>query len=299
MTTSPNVLNTGIALIVSSEWISAATPDGIHIEEIVMIGDNLLTGCPLGESMADHPLEYELMMTSYTQLGQEFSDDVDHLDAFVPSGVEENQLGFDLQIPYLKGIAFQFKRPKNDSPRRFSVRYSNQDPPRQLDRMRNWELMFGPRAAFYALPLVVSHDDLSKTLRRTVYVPASVIDTRASVIRIPEGYVEDGELRSSSPIEVYCSRPSDTSDNHTTTIAAADVFGWKGLKKAIWGCLAGFRMRWNGESVFEDYDDEYYWYPRPDDNLDEDPLEVSTRAERFVEARAPILTRIGAQHPFA
>ena len=169
--------------------------------------------------MADHPLEYELMMTSYTQLGQALSGEVDHLDAFVPSGVEEKQLGFDIQIPYLKGIAFQFKRPKNDALRRFTVRYSNQDPPRQLDRMRNWELKFGQGAAFYALPLVVSHDDLSWTLRRTAYIPASVIDKHASVIRVPEGYVEDGEVRGSSPIEVYCSDPSNTSRNYTTRVS--------------------------------------------------------------------------------
>ncbi|WP_128081476.1 hypothetical protein [Haloferax sp. ATB1] len=102
--------------------------------------------------MADRPLESELMMSIYTQIGQDFADGVDYLDAFVPSGVEESELGFDIQIPYLKGIAFQFKRPKDSNPRRFSIRYSRQSPPRQLDRMKNWALKFGDFASFYALP---------------------------------------------------------------------------------------------------------------------------------------------------
>lgn len=251
--------------------------------------------------MADHPIEYELMMSSYTQMGQEFSDEdgVNHLDAFVPSGVEENELGFDIQIPYLKGIAFQFKRPKNDSPRRFSVRYSNQEPPRQLDRMLNWDLKFGPNAAFYALPLVVAHKNLSRTLHRTVYLPASKIDEYASIVRVPEGYVEDGEVNGTSDIEVYCSYPDDTSYNYTTTISPADVFGWKELKKEVVECRAGFRMRADGESLYADYGDEHDWYPRFDENLDQDTPDVPTGAERFVEARAPLLTRMGGQKPFA
>jgi hypothetical protein len=249
--------------------------------------------------MADRPLEYELMMTSYTQLGREFSDDVDHLDAFVPSGIEENQLGFDIQVPYLKGIAFQFKRPKNASPRRFRVRYSNQDPPRQLDRMQNWELKFGPNAAFYALPLVTAHENLSQTLHRTIFIPASAIHPRASVIRIPERYVEDGEITSRSSIEVYCSHPNETSRSFTTSIAAADVYGWNELKEAIQACESGFKMRWDGSSCYKNYHDDHRWYPRPDDNWDEELPKVSTHAERFVEARAPLLTRLGTERPFA
>jgi hypothetical protein len=261
----------------------------------------LLVKSPSTGAMADRPLEYELMMTSYTQLGREFSDDVDHIDAFVPLGIEESELGFDIQIPYLKGIAFQFKRPKSGSPRRFRVRYSDQDPPRQLDRMRNWELKFGPNAAFYALPLVVDHGELSETLHRTEYIPASSTDEKASVIRVPDGYIKTGEVSSTSPIEVYCSSPIDSSRSYTHEIPAADVLGWKGFKRAIETCEAGFKMRWDNTSRFEQYHDDHGWFPRQEKNFDVniEQIEVSTHADRFVEARAPLLTRIGSKHAFA
>ena len=130
---------------------------------------------------------------------------------FVPSGVEESALGFDMQIQDLKGIAMQFKRPENSTPRKFRVRYSNQDPPRQLDRMRNWELKFGPNAAFYALPLVVDHDDITETLDRTVFIPASSIDELASIIRVPDSYIEGGEQVGGGSVTTYCSHPNDWS----------------------------------------------------------------------------------------
>jgi hypothetical protein len=167
--------------------------------------------------------------------------------------------------------------------------------------MRNWELKFGPNAAFYALPLVVDHGELSETLHRTVYIPASSIDEKASVIKVPDGYVKTGEVSSTSPIEVYCSSPIDSSRSYTHEIPAADALGWKGLKRAIETCEAGFKMRWGNISRFEQYHDDHEWFPRQEENLDVsiEQIEVSTHAERLVEARAPLLTRIGSKHAFA
>lgn len=245
--------------------------------------------------MADRPIEYELMMSAYTQIGRDLADSTSHLDAYVPSGAEENDLGFDIQIPYLKGIVFQFKRPKGDDPRRFGVRYSEQDPPRQLDRMLNWGLKFGDHAAYYAFPLVVNHDDLSETLHRTAFIPATEIHPMASVVRVPEGYIQNGEQQGHATVTVYCSDPDNTSQNCTRDIAPSAVVGWKGLKRRISQCDAGFRMRWANDPYYNQYHDGHLWYPRENDEIAQSDV---SRASRFIESRSPMFTRIGSSDAF-
>lgn len=243
--------------------------------------------------MADRPLESELMMTTYTQLGRDLSDHVDHLDVFVPSGIEESELGFDIQLPNLKGLVLQFKRPYEDSPRRFYIRYSNQNPPRQLDRMRNWELLFGPNAAYYSFPLVITHDDLGETLQNIAFLRASELDSDASVVRIPGDYIVDGYCVGTDPIEIYCSDPNDTSVNRTTTIPSDAVLGWLDLKKAVGNCTAAFRMRRGGESYYYQYMDDYKWYPK-----EQPDIQIESMSEWFVEAGGPFFTRLGTKGSF-
>ncbi len=245
--------------------------------------------------MADRPLESELMMTAYSQLGQDLSDHISHLDAFVPSGIEENDLGFDIQIPYLKGLVFQFKRPKPDDPRRFTLRYSEQRPPRQLDNMRNWETKYGPSAAFYALPLVVDHDDLGKTLQKTAFVPASEFDSWASVARVPADYIEQGERVQDEPVDIYCSDPYDTSDSYTDSIDHSKVMGWKDLKEGIKDCPVGFRMRWQDDPYTNQYHDDHVWYPDSERDWDYEDMEFDNL---FIGRQGPTLTRIGAEEEF-
>lgn len=233
------------------------------------------------------------MMTAYSQIGQDLSNQVSHLDAFVPSGVEENKLGFDIQIPFLKGLVFQFKRPKPDNPRRFNLRYSDQSPPRQLDRMKNWEAKYGPSAAFYALPLIIDHNNLRKTLNRTAFIPASEIDGDASVIRISEGYVEQGEGVQDEPVEIYCSNPRNTSDSRTEFVDSSKVLGWKDLKDGIKNCNAGFVMRSHGESYIGRYHNDHIWNPEDIDEWDEEEFE-----SLFIGRQSPTLTRIGSEEVF-
>ena len=266
--------------------------------------------------MADRPLENELMMTTYTQLGQDLAGELDHLDVFIPSGVEEAELGFDMQLPNLKGIVLQFKRPKDSNPRRFRVRYASQDPPRQLDHMRNWGLKFGAATSFYALPLVVDHANLGRTLHRTAFIPASEINPWASIIRIPDDYIEEGTRRRDDPVTVYCSLPNNPSINWETSIRPATVHGWKELRTAIGSCDAGFRMRWNGQPLYGEYHDDHRWYPRPIDDADEDipddvlyddcmddidgiVLDQVPEEDRFVGLQGPLFTRFGTEDAFS
>jgi hypothetical protein len=133
----------------------------------------------------DNPTPYEstLTMQSYMQMREH--TELDFLDVFTPSTNLERELGWDMQIRNLKGVVFQYKRPKisKDGTRRFSVRYSDQKSPRQLDQMKNWALKFNGDLSYYALPLVSQHDSLNQILMRTTFIHATAIPDDASIKR--------------------------------------------------------------------------------------------------------------------
>jgi len=238
------------------------------------------------------PFETTLTLQSYVQMRD--AAGLDFLDAFMPSTNLERELGWDMGIRNLKGVVFQYKRPKlsKNGDRRFSVRYSNQEPPRQLDQMKNWNLGYGSDLAYYALPLVTEHDDLDKTLMRTVFVYACAIPKRASVIHIPETYCKDGRRQSTEALSVYCSDPSDTSNNLIGSIDASDVYGWEDLYDELTQCNAGFKIRYQGKSYQDRYHDDHRYYPHRDEAYRAD----YTHDERFGLTRenARYVTRFGS-----
>ncbi|WP_276411615.1 hypothetical protein [Haloarcula halobia] len=146
------------------------------------------------------PYETTLTMQSYVQMRDKA--ELDFLDVFTPSTRLERELGWDMEIRNLKGVVFQFKRPKlsKDGTRRFSIRYSNQNPPRQLATVKNYAVKYGEDIAYYALPLVTEHDELEATLLRTAFVKALAIPEYTSVIHIPKQYCQDGSRNSNESI---------------------------------------------------------------------------------------------------
>jgi hypothetical protein len=214
--------------------------------------------------------------------------DLDFLDVFTPSANLERELGWDMQIRNLKGVVFQYKRPKisKNGSRRFSVRYSDQDYPRQLDQMKNWDKRFNGDPAYYALPLISEHGSLDETLMRTLFVHATAIPDNTSVIHIPEDYCYDGKRQSRESLEVYCSTPGNTDNNWTNVISVANVYGWKKLYKKIKECKIGFKIRYQNES----WRDQYY------PNWDETRSEGYTQEERLGlgKERGPYVTRFGS-----
>lgn len=243
------------------------------------------------------PYESTLTMQSYVQMRDHTS--LDFLDVFTPSTNLERELGWDMQIRNLKGVVFQYKRPKlsKDGSRRFSVRYSNQDDPRQLDQMKNWDEKFDKDLSYYALPLVSEHDTLNEALIRTAFVHAVAIPENASVIHVPEDYCYGGNRQSRKPLEVYCSTPSNTDNNWTETINATDVYGWDGLYEEIIRCNVGFKIRYRGDSWEERYHEDHSYYPIRD-NMH---WTEYTRKELFGlgKERGPYITRFGSDNDSA
>ena len=232
------------------------------------------------------PYESTLTMQSYVQMRD--STGLDFLDVFIPSTNLERELGWDMQIRNLKGVVFQYKRPKlsKDGSRRFSVRYSDQDYPRQLDQMKMWDKVFRRNLSYYALPLVSEHESLDKTLMRTAFINATAIPDEASVIHIPKDYCYGGSRQSRDSLEVYCSTPSNTDNNWTEKIDATDVYGWDNLYDEILRCNIGFKIRYRGDS----------WQERYYDNPNRDDQGEYIREERLGlgKERAPYVTRFGS-----
>ena len=238
------------------------------------------------------PYESTLTMQSYVQMQDHTR--LDFLDVFTPSTNLERELGWDMQIRNLKGVVFQYKRPKlsKGGTRRFSVRYSSQSVPRQLDQMKSWDERFSKSLSYYAFPLVSEHDTLDETLMRTAFVNATAIPDDASVIHIPENYCYDGCRQSRDPLKVYCSNPSSTDTNWWEKINASDVYGWDDFYEEIIGCNAGFKIRYRGNSWQERYHNDHRYHSEQDDAY----WEGYTRKELFElgKERGPYITRFGS-----
>jgi len=237
------------------------------------------------------PYETTLTMQSYVQMRD--ATELDFLDVFHPSTRLESELGWDMEIRNLKGLVFQYKRPKlsKGGVRRFSVRYSKQDPPRQLDTVKNYAKKYGEDIAYYALPLVTEHEELGETLDRTAFVKALAIPDHATVIHIPQGYCRDGRCRQRSSLDVHCSYPFNTNQSWTESIGPSDVLGWKDLYENIEECESGFKIRYNGESWRGDYHDDHQYFPHSDEVQRED----YTLEELFglTKEAGPIISRFG------
>lgn len=240
------------------------------------------------------PYETTLTMQSYVQMRD--ATDLDFLDVFTPSTRLERELGWDMQLRNLKGVVFQYKRPKlsESGTRRFPVRYSGQDPPRQLATVKNYAKKYGENTAYYAFPLVAEHNELDSTLKRTAFVKALEIPDFASVIHVPVGYCSNGRRQSSEPLEVHCSDPLDTSNSWTDSIDSAAVLGWAELYEQIKNCTLGFKIRYRGDTWVERYHDDHRYFPHDDEaHWDDYPT-----AELFglTQESGPLVTRFGSDN---
>lgn len=208
----------------------------------------------MSEDNAVVPVEKTLTMQSYVQIRDDV--DIEFLDVFIPSTNLESQLGWDMEIRNLKGIVFQFKRPKeySDGTRKYRTRRSNTDSQRQLGTMRNYAEKYGTNIAYYALPLVREHGELENTLPRTVFVKANDIPKHTSLVKIPQGYCKDGKTQSDHDLETHCSNPENPREDYwEESIDSSGVFGWQELYAEIMECNVGFRIRNDGSNCKEKY----------------------------------------------
>mgnify|MGYP000209315261 CR=1 FL=1 len=245
------------------------------------------------------PFEITLTLRTHTQMHDICTKRFDRFDSFAPSTNLEGELGFDFQIRNLKGVVFQFKRPKpsKSGTHRFQVRYSNESQPRQLQRVKNYARKFGEGTAYYALPLVKEHSGLDQALAKTAFVKATGIPEDASIVHIPPDYCEGGRRKSNSAIDVYCSDPDNTSNNRDRRVSSNEIYGWWDLYERLIDCQAGFRIRWaldndDGESVSyqQEYHDDrqYLGQKRENEYLTvEDVLGLRTQS-------GPVIARFGS-----
>jgi hypothetical protein len=136
--------------------------------------------------MTNTPFEISVTLNATSQMLYEASPPYKNTTAVAPSNQLENVLGFDVELPFLKSIFLQYKRPYllsyEDKPFSFHT-----DHPGQLDTLRPLAQAL-PRTVFYALPLVPDNSSLNKTLKQMIFVDAGCLQENTSRVRIPQNY---------------------------------------------------------------------------------------------------------------
>lgn len=198
------------------------------------------------------PYEISSMFAVHAQIRAEcLSDGYSRVDTIAPSQQLESELGYDIEVPTLKAVAFQFKRPYllNDAKKRtYRTRVFKTTPPEdQLETLKRTGERFkryGPtqgRCAFYAFPAVVSHGELENALERTVFVDAAVVPYDTTRLYIPPRYCRIPH-RYQPPIEALVNGSKQEID-------ADAVYSWPRLYRELRDCDVGAFFRLNGGPV--------------------------------------------------
>ena len=107
--------------------------------------------------------------------------------ALSPNRRMENILGYDTNLPLLKSVVFQYKRPytvESDSDHRFSV---------NRDQWRTLTSLYEYNQAFFVFPEVVNATNLEHTLSRSVFIDVFGIRKNTSLVYVPEMRVLEGD----------------------------------------------------------------------------------------------------------
>ncbi|MFP9061716.1 hypothetical protein ACLI4R_14450 [Natrialbaceae archaeon A-chndr2] len=190
------------------------------------------------------PSENSLTLNTTHQMLRYFEDNnktrFKHLVAFSPTRKWENVSGYDVHIPFLKTTVFQYKRPKvpdNGKPvsnleRRFSL---------NADQWLTLLLLFDRGQAFFTLPDVMRNDDLTHSLKSTVFVDVygvlpdtslayvnrnSMQTTFSSSVSLLKTTPPQGKIRNGSKYRFH--------PNH--------VYDWREMYDGINNCNLGLRL---------------------------------------------------------
>lgn len=143
--------------------------------------------------MTNTPFEISVTLNATSQMLAEASPPYDNTTAVAPSNQLENVLGYDVKLPFLKGLLLQYKRPYRLSYKAKPFSFHT-DHPGQLDTLKPLAQAL-PRTVFYALPLVPDNPSLNKTLERMIFVDVDCLQENTSRIRIPEDYYSNSHSR--------------------------------------------------------------------------------------------------------
>jgi len=114
----------------------------------------------------------------------------DSTAAVAPSSQLEKIRGYDVELPFLKSVYLQFKRP-HLLESRYTPFSFHTDHPDQLETLRELADTF-PRTVFYALPLIETDSELDSTLDKTLFVKVECAEPETSRIRVHRDYYSPG-----------------------------------------------------------------------------------------------------------
>jgi hypothetical protein len=184
--------------------------------------------------MTDTPTENTLTVNATHHMLGDFEEEFTGPAALSPNRRMENILGYDTNLPLLKSVVFQYKRPytvESDSDRRFSV---------NRDQWRTLTSLYEYNQAFFVFPEVVDATNLEHTLSRSVFIDVFGIRRNTSLVYVPEDACISGR-----PTGIR----AKIKNGGRYSVPDALVYDWETLKESVKACEYGLRFTSQGEQT--------------------------------------------------
>lgn len=184
--------------------------------------------------MTDTPTENTLTVNATHHMLGDLEEEFTGPAALSPNRRMENILGYDTNLPLLKSVVFQYKRPYtvySDSDRRFSV---------NRDQWRTLTSLYEHNQAFFVLPEVVDATNLEHTLSRSVFIDVFGIRRNTSLMYVPENACAAGR-----PTSIR----AKINNGGRYSVPDALVYDWETLKESVNACEYGLRFKSQGEQT--------------------------------------------------
>lgn len=228
--------------------------------------------------MTDTPTENTLTVNATHHMLGDLEEEFTGPAALSPNRRMENILGYDTNLPLLKSVVFQYKRPytvDSDSDRRFSV---------NRDQWRTLTSLYEYNQAFFVLPEVVDATNVEHSLSRSVFIDVFGIRRNTSLVYVPENACSAGR-----PTGI---RAKVNNGGHYS-VPDALVYDWETLKESVNACEYGLRFTSQGEQT-----DAYSTFKRRVNRLVEGDIDwISDRITTVVERQHTGEVRIPTDQP--
>lgn len=182
--------------------------------------------------MAETPTENTLTVNATHHMLRDLEEEFTGPAALSPNRRMENILGYDTNLPLLKSVVFQYKRPytvESDSDRRFSV---------NRDQWRTLTSLYEYNQAFFVLPEVVDATNLEHTLSRSVFIDVFGIRRNTSLVYVPENACSAGR-----PTGIR----AKINGGRRYSVPDRLVYDWETLKEMVNACEYGLHFTSQGE----------------------------------------------------
>lgn len=184
--------------------------------------------------MTETPTENTLTVNATHHMLGDLEEKFTGPAALSPNRRMENILGYDTNLPLLKSVVFQYKRPytvESDSDRRFSV---------NRDQWRTLTSLYEYNQAFFVLPEVVDATNVEHTLSRSVFIDVFGIRRNTSLVYVPENACTAGR-----PTGIR----AKINGGKRYPVPDALVYDWETLKESVNACEYGLRFTSQGEQT--------------------------------------------------